>query len=86
MAYHLTVNNQLVCSSPEKALFPIPNFPLVAYSSLCWVEDSWLFCISFGRFFDVIQTFSSHFSSHVGETLWEWLLILLGDTISEKIS
>lgn len=55
----------------------------LSYSALCRVEAMWDFPHLFGMPTGALL-FASHLSSHVGETLWVLLLMLLGHTISQQ--
>lgn len=68
---HLTLDNQLLCSSLEKATSPTPQLSSISYGFLCRVES----CVLFPTHFSICtcarrSLFSSCLGSHVGETLW----------------
>lgn len=76
--FWLTLDSPSVCSFLRKYRLSDPQFASVTCSSLCRFEACGL---------QGLSTFASPwvsymFGSHVGETSWVWLLMLLGDTVS----
>lgn len=70
---HLTLDNQLLCSSLEKATSPTPPPPafLDILWFLCRIESCGLFPTHFSIYTCARRSlFSSCLGSHVGETLW----------------
>ena len=74
---HLALDKQRVCPLPGKTTVPPLSILLCERWGSCGVFSHSVCPL-------VSSLFSSHLGSHVGETLWVWLLTLLRDTVSHQ--